>query len=268
MAAYNFKILGTNNCDFIIGDGMEYLKNIQYRFDWIYVDPSRRHGVKGKVFRLEDSEPNIPKNLNLFFEHTDSILLKASPLLDLTLAMNELRNVSQIHVVALQNEVKEVLFLLKKNVEEPIKVMTVDLRKNGEVHFEFLWEKEKAAEVDYSLPEDYLYEPNAAILKAGGFKSVARLYKVKKIAPHSHLYTSKEQIDFPGRTFTIKEVLPYNKKGMKSLVGTKANITTRNFSETVEQIRKKYKVSDGGDDYLFFTKDAENNKILIQCAKP
>ncbi|MEO0571048.1 MAG: class I SAM-dependent methyltransferase [Bacteroidota bacterium] len=267
MAAHNFKQLGINNCDFINEDGVAFLKSEKPRFDWIYVDPSRRHDSKGKVFRLKDCEPNIPQNLELIFQHTDSILLKTSPLLDLNLAIKELKNVSQIHIVAVKNEVKEVLFILRKEVQEPINIKTVDLSPKQEVYFAFVWDEEKMTQVAYGNPGKYLYEPNSAILKAGAFKSIGSRFRVKKIAPHSHLYTGKEQIDFPGRTFTVQEVLPYNKKAMKALVGTKANITTRNFPETVAEIRKKYKILDGGEDYLFFTTTDNRNCIVIRCIK-
>ncbi len=267
IAAHNFKILKVGNCDFLVGDGPEFLRNKKQRFDWIYVDPSRRHNVKGKVFRLEEGEPNIPQNIDLIFERTDSVLLKTSPLLDLTAAINVLKNVAQIHVVAVQNEVKEVLFILKKEKKESLLIKTVDLQKEKEVHFAFLWDEEKTSEVKYGHPEGFLYEPNAAILKAGRFNSVGKQLGLKKIAPHSHLYTSKEQIDFPGRVLKIKKVLPYQKKAMKSLTGTRANITTRNFPETVQQLRKKFQLLDGGEDYLFFTTAANSKRIVICCIK-
>ncbi|MEM1259134.1 MAG: class I SAM-dependent methyltransferase [Bacteroidota bacterium] len=267
IAAHNFKILGVNNCDFIAEDGMQFLKKNKGPFDWVYADPSRRHDAKGKIFQLEDCEPNMPQNLDLIFEHTNSILIKTSPLLDLTLGANKLKNVVQIHVVAVQNEVKEVLFVLKNKVEKPIKIKTVDLRKNEEVHFEFLWDEEKTTKVEYGDPEGYLYEPNAAILKAGGFNSIGKAFKLKKIAPHSHLYTSTERIDFPGRIFKIEQVIPYQKKQMKIFAGVKANVTTRNFPKTVAEIRKKYKILDGGDEYFFFTTATNNRRILIRCIK-
>lgn len=267
ITAHNFKLLGVSNIKFLTGDGTAYLKSSHQKFDWIYIDPSRRHDQKGKVFRLEDCSPNIPRNLDLILERTDFILLKTSPLLDVTSAISQLKKVAELHIVAVQNEVKEVLVVLKKETEDFIKIKTVDLRKEGEVHFGFLWDKEKTTEVEYGNPERYLYEPNAAILKAGGFNRVGQHFRLKKLAPHSHLYTSQGQIDFPGRTFAIQQVLPYNKKAMRPLVGAKANITTRNFPETVAQLRKKYKLADGGDDYLFFTTDGEGNRIVIRCKK-
>lgn len=267
MAAYNFEKLGVTNCRFEPKDGIHFLEGGHQKFNWIFADPSRRHDVKGKVFRLEDCEPNIPKNLDSIFNHTDCILLKTSPLLDLTLAVKELKNVFQIHVIAVQNEVKEVLFILKKEVGEALKVSTVNLKRGEEIHFEFQLNSEKAGEVDYSTPENYLYEPNAAILKAGGFNSVGMQLGLKKIAPHSHLYTSQDLVDFPGRIFKIQDVRPYTKGTMKALKGTKANLTIRNFPESVQQLRKKYQISDGGDNYFFFSTDRNGDKVVINCTK-
>lgn len=267
IAAHNFNVLGVDNCIFEVGDGIEFLRNKKHLFEWIYVDPSRRHNVKGKVFRLEDATPNIPQNLELIFERTNSVLLKTSPLLDLTLATKRLQNVFQIHVVAVQNEVKEVIFILKKRAKQSIEIKTVDLQKDGEVHFGFLWDEEKDIGAQYGLPENYLYEPNTAILKAGGFNVIGQKFGLKKLAPHSHLYTSHERIDFPGRVFKIRELLPYNKKTMGLFAGSKANVTTRNFSETVTAIRKKHNVLDGGQTYLFFTTDMKGEKIVVNCTR-
>lgn len=267
ITAHNFKQLGVTNCDFVVGNGIEFLKKVETTYDWIYVDPSRRHDVKGKVFRLADCTPNIPENLELLFEHTDRVLLKASPLLDLTLALKELHYVSEIHVVAVQNEVKELLFILQKDVEQPVIVKTSNLGKESEQQFSFVWDEEKEVIVEYGLAGRYLYEPNAAILKAGGFMSVSAQFGLIKVAPHSHLYTAKNQIDFPGRVFEIVSIHPYSKKTMKTVVGSKANVTTRNFPETVAHLRKKHRIFEGGDTYLFFSSDSEGNRLVLHCQK-
>jgi len=267
IAAYNFEKLGVTNCRFEAKDGIGFLGEGHQKYHWIYADPSRRNDAKGKVFRLEDCEPNISKNLDFLFRHTDAILLKTAPLLDLTSAIKELENVVEIHVVAIQNEVKEVLFVLKKGTEEPIKIKTVDLRKSGEVHFAFFMDDEKSAKVEYGDPDKYLYVPNAAILKSGGFNSVGMRCSVKKIAPHAHLYTSEKKVDFPGKTFMIKGVHPYHKKTMRAFAHSKANVATRNFPLSVAEVRKKHRIMDGGQDYLFFTTDKEDNKIVVDCFK-
>ena len=120
----------------------------------------------------------------------------------------------------------------------------------------------------FSEPKKYIFEPNSAILKAGGFSQISEQLKIDKLHPHSHLYTSINYIDFPGRSFTLKHCIPYDKKLLKKLIPSKkANITTRNFPESVEQIRKKTGLKDGGIDYVFFTTDLNNNYIILICEK-
>jgi hypothetical protein len=141
------------------------------------------------------------------------------------------------------------------------------LKKDTSEHFKFMLEDEKTLDSAYSKPLTYLYEPNASIMKAGAFHSVAKQLNVFKLHQHSHLYTSECLVAFPGRGFKIENVIAYNKKELKNLAITKANITTRNFPETVEQIRKKLGIKDGGDVYLFFTTDMDNRRIVIVSSK-
>ena len=267
IAAYNARILGQENTDFKAVDGLQFLQGSEVDFDWVYVDPSRRNDVKGKVFRLSDCLPNVPEQLDAIFKKTRSVLLKASPLLDISLGISELRWVKQVYVVAVQNEVKEVLFLMEKGSTAPIEIHAVNLGKKSTNHFSFRQEAEKEARVTYGHPLAYLYEPNAAILKAGGFRSIGAAFGVHKLQEHSHLYTSDAPMAFPGRAFHILEVLPYTKKNMKALQGTQANITVRNFPISVAELRKKHGLKDGGDHYLFFTTAMDQQKIVIVCRK-
>lgn len=267
LAAHNAKILETNNLTTYQGDSFEVLKNSKQHFDWIYIDPSRRNDAKGKVFLLEDCLPNVPDNLAFLFKHADRILLKNSPILDIQSTINVLQYVKEIHIVAVQNEVKELLFVLEKNYEGDVKVIAVNLQKENTQHFEFnMGSREQA---NYAAPRTYLYEPNAAILKSGGFQQIANHYGVDKIHQHSHLYTHDKLLsDFPGRIFLIEEILPYDKKRLlKVLPEKKANISIRNFPESVAQIRKKTKIKDGGSVYLFFTTNLENKRIVLKCRK-
>ncbi|WP_242205507.1 class I SAM-dependent methyltransferase [Aestuariivivens insulae] len=264
---HNYEQLGVKNIETIAFNGIDYLETSTKHFDWIYVDPSRRHDSKGKVFFLNDCLPNIPKHLDLLFEHTKNIMIKTSPLLDLTIGINELKYVKTIHVVAVNNEVKELLWSLEHGFDKAITVETINLKKQGQDQYGFLLENENPDGTKYSIPLTYLYEPNSAILKAGGFYSISKQLNVLKLHQHSHLYTSDTRIDFPGRVFKIETVLPYNKKAFKKTGITKANVTTRNFPEPVSLIRKKLNIKDGGDDYLFFTTNLEGQKIMIRASK-
>ncbi|RKF03853.1 putative methyltransferase [Tenacibaculum lutimaris] len=267
IVAHNYKELGISNIQTIATDGLEYLKNTSQKFDCIYIDPSRRSDIKGKVFLLKDCLPNVPENLDFLFEKSDTILIKNSPILDITSTINELKFVKEIHIVAVNNEVKELLFLLKKEFEDLVKVKTFNLLKNRKQSFYFYLKSD--IDFEYSLPQKYLYEPNAAILKSGGFNEVASQLKIYKLHQHSHLYTSDELIeDFPGRIFEIISVFSYNKKKLKrEIIVDKANITTRNFPKTVAQIRKETKLKDGGDTFLFFSTNLKNELIVINCVK-
>jgi hypothetical protein len=263
---HNFAQLKTTNIQCFSGDSFDILKTQKLNLDWIYIDPSRRNDAKGKVFMLKDCLPNVPENLDFYFGFAPNIMIKTAPLLDITAGLSELKNVKAIHIVALENEVKELLWILEKNYTKAIKIVTVNLLKTETEKLSFEFNSENKAH--FSLPKKYLYEPNAAIMKSGGFDVVSNQFKLDKLHQHSHLYTSETLIDFPGRSFEIQEVIGYNKNEMKPLLeNQKANITTRNFPDSVESIRKKWKIKDGGNLYCFFTTDANNNKIVLLCSK-
>lgn len=264
---HNLECLQVKNIDCYAGDSSEILSILNTKWDWIYIDPSRRSDSKGKVFLLKDCLPNVPENLTFYFEYSNAILIKTAPLLDIAAGLSELDCVKTIHVVALENEVKELLWELHARFSGDLTIKTVNITKEKTEHFDFILNQE-AQFPNYSLPQEYLYEPNSAIMKSGGFDEVGSFYNLNKLHKHSHLYTSTDLIPFPGRVFKIENVIPYTKTEMKTaLENKKANITTRNFPETVENIRKKWKIKDGGASYCFFTTDANNNKIVLICTK-
>ena len=268
IAKHNFEQLKSNNIKCLAVDGLNHLKTNDEHFDWIYIDPSRRHDKKGKVFFLRDCLPNVPDHLNLLFNHSKNILIKTSPLLDISAGIQELQHVKSIHVVAVKNEVKELLWILEKDYNGKIIVNTSNIKGDSTEQFEFSPNEESLIEINYSDPLTYLYEPNAAILKSGAFKSISKQLNVFKLHPNTHLYTHNELIDFPGRRFKIEKLLPYNKKLLKKeLMYMKANISTRNFPESVDQIKRKLHIKDGGNDFLFFTTSIIKNKVIIMCSK-
>jgi hypothetical protein len=266
IVTHNFRQLKAGNISCISGKSEEIVNHLNEQFDWIYIDPSRRNNAKGKVFMLADCEPNVPELLNFYFGFSSKILIKTAPLLDLTAGLKELKNVSSIHIIAIENEVKELLWEIHQGFEGNPIVKTVNMSKHKHETFEFT--VNKVGEVMYSKPEKYLYEPNAAVMKSGGFDEVATQFNLKKLHLHSHLYTSQNKIDFCGRVFEITNIIPFHKTEMKlHLENKKANITTRNFPETVANIRKKWKIKEGGNLYTFFTTDIQNNKIVLLCTK-
>lgn len=267
IVSHNYKQLQIKNIQTHAVDGVSYLKNKGKIYDWIYIDPSRRHDSKGKVFFLNDCLPNVPEHLDLLFKHSSNILIKTSPLLDFSIGIHELKHVKAIHVVAVNNEVKELLWVLEAGFIDAISIKTINLKKEENDVFNFSFKTEKIITSTYSKPLTYLYEPNSAVLKAGGFNSVSYQLPVFKLHKHSHLYTSDLLLNFPGRVFKVEKSLPYIKKDIKKLGIKKANITTRNFPETVEILRKKFNIKDGGDNYLFFTTDLDDNNLVLITSK-
>ena len=264
---HNFEQLNVPNITCYAGDSLDTLNSLNTRWDWIYIDPSRRNDAKGKVFLLKDCLPNVPENLDFYFNNSDAILIKTAPLLDISAGLSELQHVKAIHIIAVENEVKELLWELHTSFSGNTTIKTINLTKDKSDTFDFVL-NENSKFPNFSLPQKYLYEPNSAIMKSGGFDEVGSFYNLNKLHKHSHLYTSADLISFPGRIFQIQNSFPYNKTEMKSfLENTQANITTRNFPDSVESIRKKWKIKDGGNLYCFFTTDENNDKIVLICTK-
>ena len=266
----NFNILNASNINCINSTTEDYLKANTQHFDVAYIDPSRRSEHQ-KVFILEDCVPNIVELKDEIFTMASQILVKTSPILDIKQSLKELKNVSMVWVVSVNNECKEVLYLIHQKATLPPKINTLNILHGGKgvlQAYSFDFETEGSCSPPFSEPLNYLYEPNTSILKAGAFKSIALQYQLHKLASNTHLYTSHELVaDFPGRCFEIKNILPYQPKQFKKLGIQKANVSCRNFPETVAQVKKKLHLQDGGKDYLFATSDVNDKPILIVCVK-
>jgi hypothetical protein len=266
LARHNFGVLRATNIQVVTLPAEDFINQNTDHFDLIYIDPARRGDRQQRVFRLEDCSPDILAIKDRLLETSDRVLLKTAPLLDLNLAVEQLQSVVHIWVVSVDNEVKEVLYLLEKSAPAigniPIEAVCL-----GEVprFFSCTRLEEQAAPPPYAPPQRYLYEPDAAVLKAGAFKSFARRFGLNKLHPNTHLYTSETFVpDVPGRSFTIETVLRYDRKAVQQAIpGKKANVAVRNFPDSVEQVRQKLGLMDGGDLFLFGTTDLEERKILV-----
>ena len=267
IASHNFKNLKATNIETIAKDGILFLSESTHIFDWIYIDPSRRDEAKNKRFFIEDCHPNVAQHLDLFFKRSNRILIKLSPMLDIKAALRALPNTKEIHVVAIKNEVKELLFVLEKGFTKEVSIEAINLN-TLQPNFKFKFSEENKALVNYRNPFKYLYEPNLAILKAGAFKTVALRFELEKIGQHTHLYTSTKRIEnFPGEIYCINEILPYKKGRIrKKLKGIKGNLKTRNYPQTVAKIKKDLNIIDGGNQYIFFT-SSETEKQVLLCSK-
>ena len=186
--------------------------------------------------------------------------------MDLSAGILELKNIKKIHIIAVENEVKELLWETEKDFTSEIEIKTVNIGKTKNEYFNFKWNSKSKSSLNF--PQKYVYEPNAAIMKSGGFDEVGFQFNLHKLHQHSHLYTSNEIIEFSGRVFEIEKNINYSKSEMKvNLENNKINITTRNFPDSVENIRKKWNIKEGGEKYCFFTTDKNDNKIALICKK-
>jgi len=262
----NFKAFNQTNCEVYTGDGVDYLQKLD-KLDWIFIDPARRKQSE-RVFRLEDCEPNVIDLKELFFEKANQVLIKTAPLLDIQQTINNLNSVKEVHVISVNNDCKEVLYLLEKGYSNETQVFCINLKKDTQEKFTFKFSEERNAVNQYSGPLEYLYEPNASIMKSGAFKSIASKYGLYKLHQHSHLYTSKELVlEFPGRSFKIKAMIHPDKKSLAKHIKGKANLACRNYPQKLEALKKKLKLKDGGNDYLFATTLMDEKPKLILCEK-
>ena len=275
LARHNFPLLGLN-----IGvhneDGVEYLKRMQ-PVDCLFLDPARRDGHGGKTVAISDCEPDVSALEKLLVEKARKVVVKLSPMLDLSLALKDLKHVCEVHIVSTDNECKELLLILQKetaSTEVSIHCINSLGALNGyRIYQEYAFTQEQERTSDCPLThevEAYLYEPNASIMKAGAYRSLTQAYPVKKLHPSSHLYVSPHFIeDFPGRKFQVEAVSGFGKKELKTFLQgmEKANLTIRNFPSSVAELRKRLKLKEGGDDYLFATTLADESKVIIKCKK-
>ena len=267
---FNFEKLGISNVTFFPENASVFLADFTGQADCIYLDPARRGNANQKVHLLEDCEPDILKMLPELRRKAKTILLKTAPLLDINLAIAQLKTVEKIWVVAVENECKEVLYQIGQTENSDPEITAVNLQpKTQNASFSFRKSAEESAEVQYSDPLNFIYEPNAAIMKAGAFRQIAQRFGLKKLHRNSHLYTSENLIpDFPGRSFKLKTLGKYSKKVLLNLIPEKkANITVRNFPETVAQIRQKTGLKEGGNLYLFATTDFHHQPVILICEK-
>ena len=266
VARYNH-FLFTQNITHHNKSAEDFLVQAPDYYDFIFIDPSRRDSKARKVFSLSDCSPDITKLLPQLLDRADFVLLKASPLLDIKQGLKELSGVKKVIVVSVSNECKELLFLLRKDfVGEPF-IETYNLNGEGKIkhQFQFTFSEEEKATSGFSNPKNYLYEPNASILKSGAFKSVGEKFGLNKIHVNTHLYTSNDlKKEFPGRVFEIEQ-LSFD---VKSLPEKKANILTRNYPLAPDDLKKKLKLKDGGEKYVIAFSGERKKYVTLASRLP
>jgi len=269
IARHNHRQLKASNILHHCSEAEEFINLTPLQFDLVYIDPSRRDEQSRKIFKLRDCIPDITRLQSTLLDKSQFLLLKASPLLDIQQGLREISQVKEVYVVSVNNACKELLFLADKYDAHETQVTAVDLFENGEVRssFTFTVREERDALVKFGDPDHYLYEPNASILKSGAFKLIAENFRLKKLAPNTHLYTSSTQVaDFPGRTFKVEFLDPDAKQLIALLPDRKVNVVSKNYPLTPDQIKIKYRLQDGGKKFLLAFSSSKK-KHLALCAR-
>ena len=263
ISSENFRLLGLNHIEVVCGDGVAYLHTMRHA-DLLFIDPARRDVHGGRTYDISDCTPNVLEILDEMLVKADRVMIKLSPMLDWRKAVADLGKVNEVHIISVDNECKELLLILSKT-KKPLRVFCV----NNDECFEVV---EGISSQPRPLPQNmrYLYEPNASVMKAGCFDLIEQRFGVVQLERNSHLFVSdKEILGFPGRQFLIEKRTSMNKRELKATLADvdQANITVRNFPMSVAELRKRLKLKEGGDVYIFATTISDEGHQLLVCRK-
>ena len=264
ISSENYKRLGMHHIQVVCSDGVEYLHQMEHA-DLIFIDPARRNQHGGRTYGIADCTPNVLEIIDEMLEKADRVMIKLSPMLDWQKAVSDVGHVSEVHIVSVGNECKELLLIVEKT-EAPLKIYCI----NDDSIFSYTLNDEIGDFCEKPTSPAYLYEPNASVMKAGCFDLISKRFGISQPDANSHLFISDKAIEnFPGRGFVIDRICTMNKRELKeALTGIdKANIATRNFPLSVADLRKRLKLKDGGEVYIFATTDAKKGHLLMVCRK-
>lgn len=265
LARHNFPLLGLAQVECVESDGIDYFRAMA-PVDLLFLDPARRDGVGRKTVLIEDCQPDVKVLLPELLAKCRVLMLKLSTMLDLRQAIDALGGVAESHVFAAQGECKDLLLVCRSDFSDETAIFCANERAN----FFFRASDEIALPVSFAdSVRGFLYEPDAAVMKAGAYKTIAMRYDLQKLHPNTHLYVSEvEHTDFPGRVFKIENVVGFSKKEQRELSALKrANLSVRNFPATVAELRKRLKLQEGGDAYLFACTLHDETKAIIIARK-
>ncbi|PJM80192.1 THUMP-like domain-containing protein [Bifidobacterium scaligerum] len=277
IARHNLPLLGLGSTRIVNKDSIEVLNRIDSA-SMFFLDPARRDSHGSRTYAIADCTPDVLALKSQLLAKAPLVMVKLSPMLDWHKTVADFAgSVHEVHIVSVGNECKDLLLVLKRGICNKPRVVcvnddqaleyramndeTIDVGSRGQHEQETIADVPKAS---------YLYEPNASIMKAGCFDVIEQRFPVSMIAPNSHLFVGRQRVDdFPGRSFAITAVGSLNKKELKHTISglTHANIAVRNFPMSVAALRKKLKLKDGGDAYLFATTDAYGHHIIIATRK-
>lgn len=265
ISSENYKHLGLNHVQVVCNDGVGYLHQMEHA-DLIFIDPARRDLHGARTYGIADCTPNVLEIIDEMLQKADRVMIKLSPMLDWQKTVADVGNVSQVHIVSVGNECKELLLEVKKGKDEKVKVFCV----NDDQVFSYEIGELHPFTLSPLHPFTFLYEPNASVMKAGCFNLISHRFGITQPDANSHLFLSDKLVEgFPGRRFVIERVSTMNKRELKeALAGIdKANVAVRNFPLSVADLRKRLKLKDGGDVYIFATTDAKKGHLVMVCRK-
>ena len=269
IARHNFHLLGLNQAEVVCGDGVEYLHQMQEHANVIYLDPARRNEHGGKTYAISDCTPDVVALREELLKKADFIVVKLSPMLDWREAVRQLpAQYTEVRIVSTGGECKELLLVLSDKMKAPLRLVCI----NDDELFvvDNLGKRMSIINCQLSIVNNYLYEPNASIMKAGCFAELCERFGVEAIAENSHLFISPDFIEsFPGRKFQITSISSMNKKSLRqTLQGVdRANISVRNFPLSAEQLRQRLHLKDGGEIYIFGTTTHKGDHVVLVCKK-
>ena len=266
---HNYQLLKYETCQVVCGDSADCLRQMKH-VQMIYLDPARRDNYGRRTYAIEDCTPNILTLNSLLLEKADKVMVKLSPMFDWHKAVSDLKGVTEVHIVSVCNECKELLLIMEKT-ERPFRLICVNILSDGTLQtFSPTSHHAASTPSSKSASPSTLFEPNASIMKAGCFREIEEAFGVEQISSNSHLFLSDHPVaDFPGRCFVIQGVTTLNKKEIRENLKdiSKANITVRNFPLSAQDLRKRLKLADGGDIYLFATTTKDKKHLIYICKK-
>ena len=270
---HNLKLLSIDNVNVINKDSIDYLTNSEVKYDSIFIDPARRSVTNKRTFAFDDCEPNIMQHLDLIKSHCNTLYIKASPMLDISMLIESNLNISDIWILSIKNECKEVFIKcdMTSDVKNIVKVHAVDfIAYDTKIVFEYEWGCEDKCCLDFISQADdmcnkWLYEPNSSLMKCACWRELLMKYpNLVKLHPNTHLFVSEVFYDqFPGRVKRILGVYSNKSKELSLLKGQYINIVCRNYGESVANVKKRYKTNDGGNRFLYCCRYSNNKSAIL-----
>jgi len=275
-AKANFKALRRPEIEVICGSAEDLISKLEPdSLDLIYLDPARRGDAGRKLISISDCQPNAVALQDNLLRIAPNVMVKLSPMLDISRALTELKHVSQVFIIGLEGECKEITLLMQRSFDAEPTITAVDLNHDGEPEHTVSSVKSadnylpmSIADPAWLQPGTFISEPSAPYMKSGLFRTIAARTATTLLHPDTHLFWSKEKPEsFPGRTFLIEGIIPFDKRSLAPLIKTQANLSVRNFPESAPQLQRRLKLRDGGPRYLIATTLSDSRRVLIDMSK-